>query len=302
MELTSKSDETAETSDVERELGKRLEGLWIENSKHDTSSTDVERLNSCLDKIPVLAFPPLPTKKVIEINSDASLPEAIEVLAKNRILSAPVRDVAAPEDASWMDKYIGFAEFSGIVMWLLHQSESTAYGTMADSMTTLISYGSLGRQGSGILAEKTANPRNVEEPVGAPDPEKLDSGSALGGDFFEMLTSSEFYRETKVKDIAGSFRWAPFLALQKSDSFLTMLLLLSKYRIKCLPVVDIGGERIENIITQSSVVHMLAKCIGLPWFKNWGEKSLFDVDLPAMKPEEMVKVCDCKRLLDCCTL
>ena len=58
---------------------------------------------------------------VIEIPSDASLADAVETLSKNKILSAPIRNVDAPEDASWIDKYIGIVEFAGIAMWLLHQ-------------------------------------------------------------------------------------------------------------------------------------------------------------------------------------
>uniref|UniRef100_K3Y8Q5 CBS domain-containing protein n=1 Tax=Setaria italica TaxID=4555 RepID=K3Y8Q5_SETIT len=117
-----------------------------------------------------------------------------------------------------------------------------------------------------------------------------DESASVGGSFFETLTSSEFYKNTKVGDISGSFRWAPFLALQMSDTFLTMLLLLSKYRMKSLPVVEVGGDKIENIITQSSVMHMLAECVGLPWFESWGTKKLSELGLPIMKPSKLVKV------------
>ena len=58
---------------------------------------------------------------VIEMRSDTSLHEAIKTLAKNRILSAPVQDVDAPQDASWMDKYLGVIEFAGITHWVLQQ-------------------------------------------------------------------------------------------------------------------------------------------------------------------------------------
>ena len=57
----------------------------------------------------------------IEIRSDTSLAEAVETLSKLKVLSAPVVDVDAPEDASWIDRYIGIVEFPGIVVWLLHQ-------------------------------------------------------------------------------------------------------------------------------------------------------------------------------------
>lgn len=94
----------------------------------------------------------------------------------------------------------------------------------------------------------------------------------------------------QVGDISGSFRWAPFLALQNSDTFLTMLLLLSKYRMKSLPVVDMGEVKINNIITQAAVVHMLAECVGLHWFESWGTKQLSELGLPFMNPKQLLKV------------
>lgn len=62
---------------------------------------------------------------VIEIKSDTSVAEVVKLLAQNKILSAPVVDVNAPEDASWIDRYIGVVEFAGIVVWILHQVHSS---------------------------------------------------------------------------------------------------------------------------------------------------------------------------------
>lgn len=58
---------------------------------------------------------------VIEIKSDSSLAEAVEILAQHKMLSAPVVDVDAPDHASWIDRYIGIVEFAGIAVWILHQ-------------------------------------------------------------------------------------------------------------------------------------------------------------------------------------
>ena len=58
---------------------------------------------------------------MVEINSDSSLAEVVKLLAQHKILSAPVVDVKAPEDASWIDRYIGIVEFAGIVVSILHQ-------------------------------------------------------------------------------------------------------------------------------------------------------------------------------------
>lgn len=63
-------------------------------------------------------------RAVVEIRSDTSLAEAVKLLARNKLLSALVVDVQAPEDASWIDRYIGIVEFAGIVVWILHQVRS----------------------------------------------------------------------------------------------------------------------------------------------------------------------------------
>lgn len=55
-------------------------------------------------------------------------------------------------------------------------------------------------------------------------------------------------------------------------------------------MVDIGEGRIENIITQSAVVHMLAECVELHWFENWGNKKLYELGLPIMSPDQLLKV------------
>ena len=58
---------------------------------------------------------------VIEIKSDTTVAEAVKLLAGHRVLSAPVVDFMAPDDASWIDRYLGIVEFAGIVVWILHQ-------------------------------------------------------------------------------------------------------------------------------------------------------------------------------------
>lgn len=252
----------------EAKVGMQVEDLW---DTQEPQLSPTEKLNACFESIPVSAFPPAPSHQVIEIKSDTSLAEAVQILAEHKILSAPVVDVDAPEDASWIDRYIGIVEFAGIVVWILHQSEpssprspssGSAISAAANSVTSFLELGVL----------------------------SLDSAATTSGSFFEALTASEFYKNTKVRDISGSFRWAPFLALQSSNSFLTMLLLLSKYKMKSIPVVDLGEGKIENVITQSAVIHMLAECAGLHWFESWGTKKLSEVGLPMVSANRIIKV------------
>lgn len=271
-----------------RQLSIRVEELW--ESVCSLPLPEEEKLNACFEKIPVSLFPPTERGQVIEVSSDTSLGEAVHILAKNKILSAPVRDVDAPEDASWMDKYLGVIGFAGITHWVLHQAELAALRKMAGATGTGAAAvaGAVGAVGAVTLGAPITTVAGVG--IGAATAIGPGAVSAVGGEFFEELTSSDLYRNTKVKDITGSFRWAPFVPVQNSDCLLTLLLLLSKYRIKSLPVVESGEGRIENFITQSAVIHMLSECSGLPWFESLGKKSLSEIGLPRMKPDKVVKV------------
>ncbi|KAD4385803.1 hypothetical protein R6Q59_035871 [Mikania micrantha] len=248
----------------EAKLGMEVEELW---DTQEPQLTPTEKLNACFESIPVSEFPHASSSKVIEIKSDASLGEAVRLLSQHKILSAPVVDVDAPEDASWIDRYLGMVEFAGIVVWILHQSEKNDEDTTRPAVVA--------------AANGMYSPRYRSLQPGSPK---------TAGNFFELLTSSDFYKNTKVKDISGSFRWAPFLALQTSNSFLTMLLLLSKYRMKSVPVVDPGDQKIDNIITQSAVIHMLEECADHQWFRSLGSKKLYDLGLPLMSANQVIKV------------
>ncbi|KAK9926655.1 hypothetical protein M0R45_023871 [Rubus argutus] len=260
----------------EAKLGMHVEDLW---DIQEPQLSPTEKLNACFESVPVSDFPSAPSNQVIEIRSDTSLAQAVQILAQHKILSAPVVDVDAPEDASWIDRYIGVVEFAGIVVWILHQSEPpsprTPNSPTSPSSATAIAAAANGLKGldlAGLLENGS------------------DFAATTSGNFFEALTSSEFYKNTRVRDISGSFRWAPFLALQKDNTFLTMLLLLSKYKMKSVPVVDLGEGKIDNIITQAAVIHMLAECTGLQWFESWGTKKLSELGLPPMTADRIVKV------------
>ncbi len=272
------TDETMESTSPEAKLGMEVEELW---DIQEPQLTPTEKLNACFESIPVSSFPPAPSSQVIEITSDTSLAEAVRLLSKHKILSAPVVDVDAPEDASWIDRYIGIVEFAGIVVWILHQSEKKDGSAETDFFSAKLEEHIGGPAVAAAAASGMCSPRYRSSQPESP---------TTAGNFFKLLTSSDFYKNTKVRDIAGSFRWAPFLALQKSNSFLTMLLLLSNYRMKSIPVVDLGERKIDNIITQPAVIHMLEECSDLQWFESWGSKKLSELGLPLMKPNRVVKV------------
>ncbi|XP_051115733.1 SNF1-related protein kinase regulatory subunit gamma-1 [Andrographis paniculata] len=270
-------EESESPTSPEAKFGRQVEDLW---DVQEPQLSPTEKLNACFESIPVSAFPLAAPSQVIEITSDTSLAEAVKLLARHRILSAPVVDVKAPEDATWIDRYIGVVEFAGIVVWILHQSEKIEGQSPFDAAMNISEHD----MGPAVAA--------VANGISSPRFKSMhpDSPTATCGKFFETLTASDLYKNTKVGDISGCFRWAPFLALQKANSFLTMLLLLSKYRMKSVPVVDLGEAKVDNIITQSSVIHMLKECSGLHWFESWGSKKLCELGLPLMKPNHIIKV------------
>ncbi len=86
----------------------------------------------------------------------------------------------------------------------------------------------------------------------------------------------------QVSEITRAYRWAPFLPIQHNDSMLTVLLLLSKFRLRSIPVVNIDENVVQNVITQSGVVLGLSQCCGRDWFDNLAGKSLHQLGLPVM--------------------
>ncbi|XP_074381780.1 SNF1-related protein kinase regulatory subunit gamma-1-like isoform X2 [Apium graveolens] len=238
------------TSSLEAKVGLQVEDLW---DVQEPQLSPSEKLNACFESIPVSSFPHSPNTQVIEINSDTSVAEAVKLMAQHNILSVPVVDVDAPENATWIDRYLGIIEFAGIVVWILHQSEkkdgSAHTDFIPESEPAMSS--AIARAASGMSSPRYNGVNPFDE-------------ASISGGFFVALTNSEFYKNAK----------------------------LSKYRMKSVPVVDLGVGKIENIITQSAVIHMLEECAGLQWFESWGTKKLSELGLPLMKPNRVVKVCE----------
>jgi len=97
----------------------------------------------------------------------------------------------------------------------------------------------------------------------------------------------------QVEEITRSYRWAPFLPVQHDDSMLTVLLLLTKFRLRSIPVVDIDKGVVQNMISQSSVVKGLSECQGRNWFDNLAGKSVHQLGLPVMQPDQVLQAKHC---------
>lgn len=91
----------------------------------------------------------------------------------------------------------------------------------------------------------------------------------------------------QVRSILKSFRWAPFLPVGTDSSMLSVMLLLSKYRMRNVPVIEPGQPNIKTFITQSAVVHGLEGCKGMEWFDCIAAKPISDLGLPFMVSNEV---------------
>lgn len=89
-----------------------------------------------------------------------------------------------------------------------------------------------------------------------------------------------------MRSIIKSYRWAPFVPVARNSAMLTVLLLLSKYRLRNVPVIEPGRPDIVNFITQSAVVQGLEGCKGRDWFDCIAEKCIADLGLPFMSTDE----------------
>lgn len=92
----------------------------------------------------------------------------------------------------------------------------------------------------------------------------------------------------QVRTILKSFRYAPFVPVSTESSMLSVLLLLSKYRLRNVPVIKPGEPDIKNYITQSAVVYGLEDCKGRDWFDHISSLPISELGLPFMSPKEVI--------------
>eukprot|EP00271_Cylindrocystis_brebissonii_P006166 TRINITY_DN187_c0_g1_i2.p1 TRINITY_DN187_c0_g1~~TRINITY_DN187_c0_g1_i2.p1 ORF type:complete len:347 (-),score=68.91 TRINITY_DN187_c0_g1_i2:29-1069(-) len=195
-------------------------------------------------------------------------------------------------------------DFSAIVLWILEQAE-TAAATLAAGTGAAAGVGAgalgalgavaLGLSGPLLVAGLTAAAIGaaltgrlvVERTIGNSPHETV---AALGAEFYKVILQEEPFKSAKVADITRTYRWAPFCAIRLDDSMLTVLLLLSQFRMRSVPVLGNGEATLGNLITQSGVIAGLASCRGVDWFDFITSKSLEQLGLPRMAPSEVVTV------------
>ncbi|XP_052184681.1 SNF1-related protein kinase regulatory subunit gamma-1-like isoform X2 [Diospyros lotus] len=263
-----------------------------------------ENLTEAFARIPVSSFPKVPGGKVIEIQADTSIGDAVKILSESNILSAPVRNPSAESSMDWRDRYLGMVDYSAIVLWVLESAEIAAAALSASTATAAgIGAGAVGALGAVALG--ATGPAAVagltiaavgaavvggvvaDKGLGRDGPTAADK---LGEDFYKVILQEEPFKSTPVRSIVRSYRWAPFLPVASDSSMLSVLLLLSKYRLRNVPVVEPGQPLVKNFITQSAVVQGLVRCKGRDWFDSISAQPISALGLPFMSINEVISI------------
>ncbi|KAL8532537.1 hypothetical protein ACS0TY_008943 [Phlomoides rotata] len=263
-----------------------------------------ESLTAAFAKIPVSSFPNVPGGKVIEVQADVSIGDAVKVLSETNILSAPVIDPASKGSSDWRKRYLGIVDYSAIVLWVLQNADIAGAALLATSAAAAgVSTGAAGAIGALALGATTplavagltvaavgaavAGGVAVERGMAKDSSEAADK---LGEDFYKVMLHEEPFKSTTVRTILKSYRWAPFVPVASDSTMLSVMLLLSKYRLRNVPVVESGNASIRNFITQSAVIQGLQGCRGRDWFDCIAAHPLCDLGLPFMSSDRVVSV------------
>lgn len=91
----------------------------------------------------------------------------------------------------------------------------------------------------------------------------------------------------QVMAILKTYEWVPFIPVSPESSMLSVLLLLSKYRLRNVPVIEPGNAVIVNYITQSAVILGLNRCKGRDWFDYISACRLSELGLPFVSPDQV---------------
>ncbi|XP_073141750.1 SNF1-related protein kinase regulatory subunit gamma-1-like [Henckelia pumila] len=273
-------------------------------SRKKLSASLQESLTDAFSHIPVSSFPLVPGGKVIEIVADTTVLDAVKILSESNILSAPVVNPDAKNSMDWRERYLGIVDYSAIVLWVLQNAEIAAAALAASSAAAAgIGTGAAGALGA--LAFGATGPLAIAGLTAAAVGAAVAGGMAadkgmgkdaptaankLGEDFYKVLLNEEPFKSTTVRSILKSYRWAPFVPVATDSSMLSVLLLLSKYRLRNVPVIEMGGPTVKNFITQSAVIHGLQECKGRDWFDCITSHPISALGLPFMSSDQVVSV------------
>lgn len=98
--------------------------------------------------------------------------------------------------------------------------------------------------------------------------------------FHLLLNSRKEFKQTKLRELVGQGRWAPFVPVDaRIHNALDVMILLGKYGLHRVVQVESPGKGLKNIITQSSVVRLLNEQIDQEPFTKVAQHSLRELGL-----------------------
>ncbi|KAH9609177.1 hypothetical protein KSS87_002403 [Heliosperma pusillum] len=272
-----------------------------------------ESLTAAFAKIPVSTFPQVPGGKIIDISADTSIADAVKILSESNIMSAPVTNPdKAVSSSDWRERYLGIIDYSAVILWVLESAELAAFALSATSATAAgVGAGAVGAIGAVALGATgpaavaglavaavgaaVAGGVAVEKGIGKDAPT---AASHLGDDFYKVILEEEPFKSTKVREVIKSFRSTPFLPVSTDSTMLTVMLLLSKYRMRNVPVIEPGKPSMKNFITQSAIIKGLEGCRGRDWFDAIAAHPISDLGLPFMSRAELISINSSELILE----
>ncbi|XP_059315918.1 SNF1-related protein kinase regulatory subunit gamma-1-like isoform X2 [Lycium ferocissimum] len=262
-----------------------------------------ESLTAAFAKITVSSFLQVPGGR----DADTLIGDAVRILSESNIPSAPVRDPAVEDSNEWRERYLGILDYSAIVVWVLESAEieakassansaalagtgvcvAGAHGALAMSATSMADPAVAAGLTVAAVGAAVAGGVAAETGIGNDAPTAADK---LGMDFYKVILEEEPFKSTTVRSIVESYCWAPFVPVATDSSMLTVLLLLSKYRLRSVPAIETGKPFLKNLITQSAVIKGLEECKGRDWFNSICSHPISDLGLPYMSSNEVVSI------------
>ncbi|GJP36220.1 hypothetical protein CLOM_g20751 [Closterium sp. NIES-68] len=272
----------------------------------DVTEKKLVAVSQVLALLPISLFPKVTT--VHEVTANTTLFDAIKLLSRHNLTTEPGEEVGGEmeeaeeeEEEEWEPQYLGMMDLAGaVILWVFANLEASSIGFATASTVAASLVGSFVAAAGAAALEASAGPAAAAPAAGAVGMAALGGHAATGegapGEsaaamassprtgcyFFEELLKNEAFHATRVADLAGSFRWSPFVYLKPSDTLLTLFLLMSKYAIRSVPVLPPGvGSSISTVITQSAAVGFLCECDGMPWFNSIADCTLAQLGLPS---------------------
>jgi CBS domain-containing protein len=205
------------------------------------------QLNSLFSDLPLSQFPK-PTGGITVVSSTASIAQAASILSSHRILSAPVLNNDAGPDARWSEKYVGLVDMVKIVQFVVDEANQKA--SVVDFRTVLKEAQKMVTTSvTNITRESFLFLRTINEV----------KWRLFHFCHFKFSNHSIFF----ISDLCLSeaSRFGPLMPMTTTHTLLDAMLVLGKYGVHRLPVVDMDSGQLVNFLTQSQVVaQVLDQC------------------------------------------